>query len=587
MKQIHSLLCLLLLVVSFIACESNDDSNRNSQNDDTFAQNFGNSVSKDFIGQVVDVDNHPIQNAEIKIGTSTVQTDINGVFIINGASVFQRFAYITAKKAGFIDGSRSMVPTTGKNNVKIMLLPNSPLQTIQSGVSSEVSLPSGTKVNFDGAFENESGNAYSGTVNVSMFHLLPSNENISKMMPGMLYAQTATNQPVVLETYGMLNVELRGSAGEKLNIKEGHTAEITLKIDDSQTATAPSSIPLWHFDEEKGYWKEDGVATKVGNNYVGEVSHFSWWNCDAFLSTVNLTVTVVNSSGNPLSNLQVGLSPAGSIYPRYGTTDNNGQVSGFIPANQPLTLNVFVECGIIYTTTIGPFSTNTILPNVVITNSSTAVSTNVIGSLLKCDNTNVNNGYVLLSRNGSYSFSPVTSGAFSFNEVYCGGETAFTLKGVDLDNLQETGAISYNFTAPVTTVGNLQSCNALSEFISYQIDTDLPIILTNQVNGGIDPNISQAIIVNGSTNSTPAQMGFAMVIFNQGLGVFDGNSFTINAIGIENGTIGGTATATVFLNFSAFGNIGEYIDMTFYGTYPDSSGVTHTLNGVIHVIRNN
>ena len=64
--------------------------------------------------------------------------------------------------------------------------------------------------------------------------------------------------------------------GQKLNLKEGHTAEIVVQIDDSQLATAPNTITLWHFDEEKGYWKEDGVATKVGNKYVGEVSHFSW-----------------------------------------------------------------------------------------------------------------------------------------------------------------------------------------------------------------------------------------------------------------------------------------------------------------------
>lgn len=129
-------LLTLVFVSLLISCDSSD-SNGPSQNDDTFAQNFGSSVSKDFIGQVVDSDNHPIQNATIKIGTSTVQTDVNGVFIINGATVYERLAYIKATKTGYIDGSRAMVPTSGKNNVKIMLIPNTPLETIQSGVASE------------------------------------------------------------------------------------------------------------------------------------------------------------------------------------------------------------------------------------------------------------------------------------------------------------------------------------------------------------------------------------------------------------------------------------------------------------------
>lgn len=118
-------------------------------------------------------------------------------------------------------------------------------------------MSNGTKVVFDGAFQEENGNNYSGSVQVAIFNLLPSDDNISKLMPGMLYAQTETNEQAVLETFGMINVELRGSAGQKLNLKNGHTADITMRIDDSQLATAPNTIPLWHFDEERGYWKEE------------------------------------------------------------------------------------------------------------------------------------------------------------------------------------------------------------------------------------------------------------------------------------------------------------------------------------------
>ena len=589
MKKFHSLLCLLL-VLALASCNPNDDNNTNP-NDEEFAQNFGNSVARDFIGQVVDVDNLPVQGVTVRIGTSTAQTDVNGVFIINNANVYQKFAYITAKKVGYIDGSRAMVPTSGKNNVKIMLLPNAPLETIQSGVVSEVSIYSGTKVKFQGGFQDENGNDYSGPVQVSMFHLTPSDENIDKIMPGMLYAQTANNQEAVLETFGMLNVELRGSAGQKLNIKEGQTAEITIRIDDSQIATAPSSIPLWHFDEEKGYWKEDGVATKVGNKYVGEVSHFSWWNCDVQFPTVTLTVTVVNANGSPISNVYVGLIGNGNTWPVMGITNENGQVSGLIPSNQTLTLNVYASyytCGvdnIVYTSSIGPFTINTTLPNIVINNSTTTFTSTVIGNLVKCDNTPVTNGYVFLNRDGNVSLSPVTNGAFNFNEIYCPDYTQFTLKGFDVENLQQTDSISYNFTAPITNIGNLQACTAVDEFISYQIDNNPTIFLLQNVSGGSNIQVG---LPSGGLNL------YGYSVNNQGLsiwgstnvpGVYSTSQFSIEGEGV--GYIGNTTINTIQFNLSQFGAIGTYIDMTFNGTYQDPNGGNHTITGVVHVIRDN
>jgi len=588
MKKFHSIFCLLVLLVSISSCNPNDDFNNEGPNDDAFAENFGSAASRDFIGQIVDIYNDPIQGVTVKIGTATTQTDVNGVFIINGANVYQKFAYITAKKSGYIDGSRSMVPTTGKNNVKIMLLPNAPLETIQSGVASEVSIYSGTKVAFDGAFEDENGNNYSGAVQVSMFHLTPTDENISQLMPGMLYAQTETNQEAVLETFGMLNVELRGSAGQKLNIKEGHTAEITMRIDDSQIATAPSSIPLWHFDEEKGYWKQDGIATKVGNKYVGEVSHFSWWNCDAFAQMVTLTVTVVDGNGNPVSNAGVGLIVTGDTWPAMGFTNNNGQVSGLIPANQTLTLNVYASyytCGannIIYTTAIGPFSSNTTLPNIVINNSPTTLSSNVVGTLVKCNNTPVTNGYVLLNRYGTTSISTVTNGAFSFNEIYCPNDTQFTLQGFDVENLQQTDSIAYNFTAPITTIGNLQACTAVTEFITYQIDNNPVVYILSNINGSsyIQGTVGNGLYINGyGASQSIAIWGNTNIP-----GIYTTTQFSIEGGGI--GYISSTTTNTIQFNLSQFGAIGEYIDMTFSGTYTDSTGL-HTLTGVAHVIRDN
>ena len=578
MKKFQFILALLVLSIAFSSCNPNDDNTTNTNNNTNFSENFGAKVDRDFIGQVVDTNNQPIPNVAVKIGTSTVQTDMNGVFIINQANVNERFAYIIAKKAGFIDGSRAMVPTNGKNNVRIMMIPNTPLATIQSGVASEVALPSGTKVVFDGAFETEAGVAYSGSVAVAMFHLAASNENISSLMPGMLYAQATDGSAKVLETFGMMQVELKGSAGQKLQIAKTHIAQINMPIEASQLATSPSTIPLWHFDEENGYWKQEGSATKNGNKYVGNVSHFSWWNCDAQFPTVTLTVKVLDTNGNPISNLLVGLT---YFNERTGVTDNNGQVSGLIPANQTLTLNIYSlsQCSNlpINTMSIGPFSINTVLPDIVL-NSGAILTTTVQGNLLKCDNTNVTNGYVFLDYGNQTLLTTVTNGAFSFDTTYCNSATNFKLKGIDYENLQSTDSIAYNFTSPIINIGSLNACNTITEFISYQLDNNPTVFLIQNVRGGEDGGIyfsggdqNDSLFIYGENIFTP--------------GIYTTSQFTIQGQG-NNILVYDSIINTMQFHLNSFGAVGEFIDMTFNGTYNDPVG-THTLNGVAHVKRYN
>lgn len=453
MKITKLVVVLLFIAVTFINCEPNENTHSNS--DDAFSQNFGNSAMRDFIGQVVDSNNSPIQNAAVKIGDKNVQTDINGVFVINDANVYEKFAYITAKKNGYFDGSRSMVPTSGKNNVKIMLVSNNLIMSVQSGEESEVSLNSGTKVKFDGSFQDENGNGYSGIVQVSLFHLTSSDENLNSLMPGMLYAEKENGASAVLETFGMLTVELRGSAGQKLNIKKGHTAEITMLIDNSQLATAPATIPLWHFDKLKGYWKEEGVATKAGNKYVGEVSHFSWWNCDIPEINVQFNVRVVNNNGEPIKNVRVSLLNTIGSFSLNNTTDTNGQISGFIPINQSFTLNVYNLCEesiLSQSVSSGTITIN--YPDIIIENTTT-----ILGNLKNCDNQNVQNGYALLLYNSKYYLQSVSNGNFSFNFIKCPSLNQFSLNGFDFETNKSSNYLTGTiFDVPTVNLNSISTC---------------------------------------------------------------------------------------------------------------------------------
>jgi hypothetical protein len=596
MRNLKLSLSFLMVLALFFGCQS-DETIEQQELDVEFQENFGQTASRDFIGSVVDVNNNPIQGVTITIGTSTVQTDVNGIFIINGANVYEQFAYIKAQKAGYIDGSRSLVPTNGKNNVKIMLLPNSPITTITSGSSSEVALNADTKVTFDGAFQDANGNAYTGNVSVSMFHLKPSNEDIDQLMPGMLYAQTESGEEAVLQTYGMLNVELKGSNGQKLQIANGHTAQITMQIDNTQLATAPSTIPLWHFDEEKGYWKQEGVASKIGNKYVGNVTHFSWWNCDAFSEMVDLTIIVKDDSGNFIGNSPVGLVVNSSNFAsNLLYTSSNGQVSGIIPKNEALTLNVYNLCGeVIYSTQIGPFFENS-NSNVVI-QGGTNQSLKVKGKLLNCNNEIVTNGYVLMRIDGNTYSSNLDQGNYEFTTYPCSGVNHFTIAGFDFDNMQTTGDLTYNVNLPLTNINALKACNSVIEYVSFKIngvDTIITENIASQNNLGIvtyGNNLfaNQLTIYANAGNPSNSNYSLIMECGSNQLGSYTtaNSSFRIqqyvspfNHFVFVNGL---NYTSAYKFKINKFGAVGDYIDVEFAGTTELSQ--VYNITGIAHVIR--
>ena len=571
-KQSVIILSLLIsFVVVFTSCKSDENDNPPPE-ENNFSEYWGAMVSRDFMGKIVDENDNPLSNVQVEIGNDMTTTDDNGIFIINGASVYERFAYITAKKSGYINMSRSMIPKSGTNYADIKAMAEELVNlTIASGTDSEVSTTNGTTIKFDGAFKDENGNAYSGNVSVAVSHLSSSDPDIDRKMPGMLYAQNANNEERILETYGMVNVELRGSGGEKLNIADGHTATIEIPIDASQP-NAPNTIELWHFDEEKGYWIEDGLATKIGNKYVGEVSHFSWWNCDAQFPTVDLCMTIESTSGNPIYGVQVALTPAG-MNPRYGFSNGNGEICGLIPSNTSLVMDVYDPCGsLISTSNIGPFSSNTDIGTVTIPAAQTSV---ISGVLLDCNNNPATNGYVTLNYNNIELLYTVTNGSFEFNTTTCVSVTNFTLEGVDFNGFQTSDLMNYTFTPPTTNIGNLLTCNTIDEYITYQIDNDAPITNIDVSHQG---NASSFIVSGGGSQYVYIQCNSITP------GVYNSPDFDLYEFWDRSFNVPTNIQFTLS-NYGA--NVGDYIDMTFSGTYTDGNSVVKNITGTVHVKRDN
>ena len=95
---------------------------------------------------------------------------------------------------------------------------------------------------------------------------------LSNKMPGNLIGLDVSGTQMALGSLGMIAVELLSDNGEELQVADNKSVEVELALADNQLDKAPATVPLWSFDEEKGYWVEEGVATKQGNVYVASLT---------------------------------------------------------------------------------------------------------------------------------------------------------------------------------------------------------------------------------------------------------------------------------------------------------------------------
>ena len=426
---------LFLFCAVLFSCSEDDvisnNSNGNTQevNDpvhtvsdaDFVLQNFGSLLTTNFSGIINDTDGNVLSGVQITIGSQTTITDQNGVFVINDASVYENFAHVTANKSGYIPASRAVVPIQNSiNEIRITLLLKNTIATVTAGEASVVSLPNGAIVNFTGDFITLAGESYSGEVAVSIHYLPPNQAETFTQMPGMLYGKRSDGTATGMETYGMLSVNLYGANGELLNIDDNTPAILILPVDAS-TPNAPENMPMWYFDETLGFWKEDGFATKVGNNYVAEVTHFTWWNCDFPIDTVNACFQIKASQKLADFYFKI-VKTETSQWVYTGHTNDSGEACGVFPKDEALTILVYGNCSneVIYTQNIGPYSDdftttyNLSLPSEF---AETTISVNVTD----CEGNILSNGYGVLSNNinSNIEYIGITDGALTYTFVQC------------------------------------------------------------------------------------------------------------------------------------------------------------------------
>lgn len=332
MKKFNLWLLLSLFVSAFMftACSSSDS--------DGGGQGGGGDLpippiaTKAAISGVVYNWGAPVSGVKVTVGTSSVITGYNGAFTFNQVSGNT----VKFEKEGFATITRQITQTNQHFDVSL-----TEVQTTTFPASTAKTLDidyTGTKVALPASFKDESGNAYTGNVTAKSAYLTPADADFADKMPGDLTAIRSDQSEAALISYGMISVELTGDAGQKL--QPGSPATLTFPLTNGVDPVATPSIPLWSFNEEKGLWEEEGVATydAILNAYVGTVTHFSWHNLDWPEARASLNAKVVDNAGNPIVGVPVDFDGQRTAY-----TNADGIASCVVPSNTKMLIKVNSE----------------------------------------------------------------------------------------------------------------------------------------------------------------------------------------------------------------------------------------------------
>ncbi|WP_445345351.1 astroprincin family protein [Acinetobacter bohemicus] len=275
-----------LLGMSLAGCGSDSDSETKPVNEEAMLQ-------KNVSALILSSNGNALAAAEIVIAGQTFKTDGFGkaaftVQIPKSAT----HVVVVVKKDGFI--SQSLRVEAGQLeqlsanllNVKqtVSIAKIEEAQVIQSVYqNAQITIP-------ENAFVLPNGQPATGAVTVAFtpWNITGSDLNA---MPANGVARDAQGNIVNLISAGMITATFTNAAGQKLQLAAGKTADIQMDLPvasiNNQKLLVGSSIPMWHFDEAKGLWIEEGMGQVVaslssttGLAVHATVSHFSTWNWD-------------------------------------------------------------------------------------------------------------------------------------------------------------------------------------------------------------------------------------------------------------------------------------------------------------------
>jgi hypothetical protein len=533
---------------------------------------FTTKVSSSVTGFITDENDLPIANALVSMGSATTASDKYGLFEIKNAQVVKDAAVVTVIHPGYFKGIKTYMATAGKAAFfRIKLIPKIIAGSVNAASGGNITLINGLVVNLpaNGVINAATNAAYTGQVNIAAHWINPTGNELNRTMPGDLRGVDTAGSVKLLTTYGMAAVELTGSAGELLQMATGKKATLTIPLPSALSASAPTYIPLWYFDETTGLWKEEGKAVKTGNSYIGEVSHFSYWNCDMPSNFVKFNCTITNAKGVPITNAYVKISVVGEPQRAgFGYTDSTGYTSGAIPKNTQMLLEVFGEYNCLSGLYAKNFTTGSADISLGKITVSTGLSASITGNVNNCSNAAVTDGFIIMQRDGLNYYQPLSStGTFGFVAGLCDNSTTVSFFAEDKSASKASDALTFTILPGENAIGTLIACKVSTlQFLNYSVNgtnysfTSPADSLTQYTK---PQNTPPSLFIVGSRGSNTAG---AYIIMSQ-TGIALNSLQNLNSFNCPEITNSATIVAPITVKITEYGFVGQYMAGNFNGTF--------------------
>lgn len=461
MNRYKLIFTLISIILILSACRKDSTTTELDRFDPDIQINFETTVE----GYVADVDGDPIENATVSILNNDTKTDEYGFFKIFGL-LGENHGVVSIQKDGYFNQVKTIIPSKNSiNRIVVRLIEKENGGSIIGSEGGEIIIQGESKIQFQpNSFINSSGESYTDKVIVTYFYVDPLDPELDMNMPGNLMARDNDDELNILQSFGMVNIEIEGNFGERLEITK--PATLTMEIPQSLLANAPNEIPLWYFDENSGYWIEEGSALLDNGSYVGNVHHFTFWNCDVPSRFFTLLKgQIVNAGDSPLMKVRITNVSNGQSYADW--TDENGNFDGYVPKNEELLLEVMENCGVevIQSELIGPFLDDvTEFVEVDVTYNPDLIV--IEGILVSCSGEAISKGKVFIEVENSLFNQVVetaSDGSFITTISNC-SNPVLKLTLIDFDNKVLSDPIEYSMTSS-QNLGSIEVCPATNSVI--------------------------------------------------------------------------------------------------------------------------
>lgn len=409
-------------------------------------------------GRILNEQLQPVHNAVVTAGGETTATNEDGHFLLEDIRVPDDAAVVSVEKYGYFKGYRTLMVREGQQQyIQVELILRNE-NNINANTGDLIPFPEGTLTFPPNAVLTAGNLPYHGTVTVRSFYIHPEGSTVADQMPGDLRGVDKNNRQTGLRIFSMLVFTMEDNTGAALQPNPAKPADFNIMIPDELASNAPQQIPLWHFDGTTGFWKEEGQATRQGNNYIGTAGQAGFWACATTFPQVTLTARVQDQQNAPVSNTRVAVLAKTNLIPTFGYTNVDGIYYGKAASNIPLIMTLTDNClNLLRQQEIGPFNAPAEISNVsvILPENQTLV---INGIAKDCDHFNVVNGTVIVNVDSRNYAAHIYNGKFSLTVVRCNSQPA-SITFTTTDNRTNKTSISSVQANSGTITPSLEVCN--------------------------------------------------------------------------------------------------------------------------------